>query len=89
MKHGKLRHSQSQGAAERAANKDVENMLAVWMKDNNSTQWADGSPFIQFMKNRASHSGIIQDPYKAMLDMENRVGLSTSSLPPEVISTLD
>ncbi|XP_063850958.1 KRAB-A domain-containing protein 2-like [Scylla paramamosain] len=38
MVHGKPRHSQSQGSVERA-NRDIEAILACWMKDNNSTQW--------------------------------------------------
>ena len=37
--HGKPRHSQSQGSVERA-NQDVENILACWMKDNNTDRWA-------------------------------------------------
>lgn len=36
--HGKPRHSQSQGSVERA-NRDVEDMLATWMAENNSTDW--------------------------------------------------
>ncbi|KMQ82993.1 krab-a domain-containing protein 2-like protein [Lasius niger] len=63
--HGKPRHSQSQGSVERA-NRDIENMLASWMKDNNTTKWSNGVRFVQFMKNRALHSGIKQSPYKAM-----------------------
>lgn len=46
--HGKPRHSQNQGSVERA-NQDIENMLAVWMKDNKTTKWAEGLKFIQFM----------------------------------------
>jgi len=54
--HGKPRHSQSQGSVERA-NRDVEDMLATWMAENNSTDWPSGLKFIQFQKNRALHSG--------------------------------
>ena len=49
--HGKTRHSQSQGSVERA-NQDIENKLASWMKDNNTTKWSEGLRFIQFSKNR-------------------------------------
>ena len=49
--HGKPRHSQSQGSVERA-NQDIENKLASWMKDNNTTKWSDGLRFIHFSKNR-------------------------------------
>jgi IS30 family transposase len=54
--HGKPRHSQSQGSVERA-NKDIENMLASWMKDNHSTDWWNGLRCVQFMNNRTFHSG--------------------------------
>lgn len=86
--HGKPRHSQSQGSVERA-NQDIENIIAAWMSDNNSVQWAEGLPYVQFMKNRAFHSGIKQSPYKAMFGIEPRVGLTTSSLPIDVISSLE
>lgn len=86
--HGKPRHSQSQGSVERA-NQDIEKMLAAWMQDNNTTNWSKGLAFVQFMKNRALHSGIKQSPYRAMFDIEPRVGLTTSNLPSEVIETLN
>ncbi|GFQ92887.1 KRAB-A domain-containing protein 2 [Trichonephila clavata] len=64
--HGKPRHSQSQGSVERA-NQDIENMLCTWMQDNKSDRWSEGLRFIQFMKNRAHHSGIKSTPYEALL----------------------
>ncbi|XP_043462827.1 KRAB-A domain-containing protein 2-like [Leptopilina heterotoma] len=85
--HGKPRHSQSQGSVERA-NQDIENMLAVWMKDNKTTKWAEGLKFIQFMKNRSLHSGIKQAPYKAMFGTDPKVGLSTSKLPSDIIKKI-
>lgn len=85
--HGKPRHSQSQGSVERA-NQDIENMIGSWMKDNDSTKWSEGLRYVQFMKNRAYHSGIKQSPYKALFGMEPRVGLSTSSLPQEIINDI-
>lgn len=85
--HGKPRHSQSQGSVERA-NQDIENMLAAWMKDNQSTKWSEGLRYVQFMKNRSFHSGIKQSPYKAMFGIEPRVGLSTSSLPSDVLKDI-
>ena len=39
MVHGKPRHSQSQGSVERA-NRDIENLLACWQAENDSTNWA-------------------------------------------------
>lgn len=86
--HGKPRHSQSQGSVERA-NQDVENMIAVWLKDNGTTKWSEGLRYVQFMKNRALHSGIKQSPYKAMFGIEPRVGLKTTSLPAELIENID
>lgn len=85
--HGKPRHSQSQGSVERA-NQDIEKMLASWMQDNNTTNWSNGLRFVQFMKNRAHHSGIKQSPYEAMFGTEPRVGLTTSSLPLKVIKEI-
>lgn len=85
--HGKPRHSQSQGSVERA-NQDIENMIGCWLKDNKSTNWSEGLRYVQFMKNRAYHSGIKQSPYKAMFGIEPRVGLSTTSLPPELINDI-
>lgn len=85
--HGKPRHSQSQGSVERA-NQDIENMIGSWLKDNDSTKWSEGLRYVQFMKNRAYHSGIKQSPYKALFGMEPRVGLSTSSLPQEIINDI-
>ncbi|XP_055928730.1 KRAB-A domain-containing protein 2-like [Argiope bruennichi] len=85
--HGKPRHSQSQGSAERA-NQDVENMLASWMKDNKYTKWSYDLRFVQFMKNRDLHSAIKQPPYKAMFGIEPRVGMTTSTLPSDIIKTI-
>ncbi|CAG9561120.1 unnamed protein product [Danaus chrysippus] len=80
-------NGQSQGSVERA-NQDIEKMLASWMQDNNTTNWSNGIRFVQFMKNRALHSGIKQSPYKAMFGIEPRVGLMTSTLPRDVIEDI-
>jgi len=58
--HDKPRHSQSQGSIERA-NQDVENMLFSWMSDNQTTAWADGLKYVQFMKNRSLHLCLVSD----------------------------
>ena len=86
--HGKPRHSQSQGSVERA-NQDIENMLSAWMNDGQKTKWSEGLRYIQFMKNRAFHSGIKQSPYKAMFGAEPKVGISTSSLPSELLKDIE
>ncbi|XP_031334323.1 uncharacterized protein LOC116164310 [Photinus pyralis] len=73
--HGKPRHSQSQGSVERA-NQDIENKLASWMKDNNSTKWSEGLKIVQFQKNRCFHSGIGRSPYEALYGVKCRDGLN-------------
>nr|XP_018908515.1 PREDICTED: KRAB-A domain-containing protein 2-like [Bemisia tabaci] len=84
---GKPRNSQSQGSVERA-NRDVQNMIATWLKDNKTAEWSKSLRPVQFMKNRAHHRGIGMSPYKAMFGMEPRVGLTTSSIPAEAIATI-
>ncbi|XP_060855206.1 KRAB-A domain-containing protein 2-like [Metopolophium dirhodum] len=72
--HGKPRHSQSQGSVERA-NQDIENILTTWMQDNNTNKWSEGLRFVQFMKNKAYHSGIKRSPYNAMFGTDPKTGL--------------
>ncbi|XP_068200645.1 KRAB-A domain-containing protein 2-like [Palaemon carinicauda] len=85
--HGKPRHPQSQGSIERA-NGDIKDMLVAWMADNNSTDWATGIKLVQFSKNLAYHAGIKRSPHAAMFDVNTRVGLTSTSLPQEIISCL-
>ncbi|KAI4459926.1 ribonuclease h superfamily [Holotrichia oblita] len=58
--------------------------LKTWIKDNNSTKWTEGCYFIQWQKNSSYHRIIKQSPYKALFG----VGLSSSSLPSEVIQDI-
>ncbi|XP_071050741.1 uncharacterized protein [Onthophagus taurus] len=74
--HGKSRHSQSQGSIERA-NQDIEKMLSTWLETNKTTKWSEGLKFIQFVKNRAHHSGINQSHYEGMFGCKAKVGLKT------------
>ncbi|XP_072392374.1 KRAB-A domain-containing protein 2-like [Diabrotica undecimpunctata] len=74
--HGKRRHSQSQGSVERA-NQDIEKMLATWLETNKTSHWSEGIKFIQFMKNRAYHSGISCSPYEALFGFKAKVELKT------------
>ncbi|XP_043491623.1 KRAB-A domain-containing protein 2-like [Polistes fuscatus] len=70
--HGKLRHSQNQDS-QRIAKKmrqDIENMLSIWMQDNNSSHWSEGLRFVQFMKNSTYHFGIKKTPYEALFGCE-------------------
>ncbi|XP_064099873.1 KRAB-A domain-containing protein 2-like isoform X3 [Macrobrachium nipponense] len=86
--HGKPCHPQSQGSVERA-NGDIKDMLVAWLADNDSQDWPTGIKFVQFQKNSALHSGIKCSPYSAMFGCEARVGLTTSSLPMEVIARME
>ena len=87
MVHGKPRHPQSQGSVERA-NADIKDILAAWMTDNNTQDWSLGLRFVQNMKNSSYHSGIKCTPYSAMFGTEPKVGLTSSSLPSEIIERL-
>lgn len=81
-------HSQSQGCVEHA-NGDVKDMLVAWLADNHSQDWITGIKFVHLQKNIAHHSGIKRSPYSALFGREARVGLTTSALPHEVLSTLE
>ncbi|XP_062569481.1 SCAN domain-containing protein 3-like [Saccostrea cucullata] len=85
--HGKPRHPQSQGSVERS-NGDVHDMLVSWMRDNHTTKWSTGIKFVQFQKNRRDHSGIKRSPYEAMFGCAPKIGLSSSSIPEEILLTL-
>ena len=87
MVHGKPRHPQSQGSVERA-NGDIKDMLVAWMSDNNTQDWTVGLKFVQQQKNCAHHAGINLTPYKAMFGEDPKVDLTSSSLPPELLETL-
>ncbi|XP_055944464.1 KRAB-A domain-containing protein 2-like [Argiope bruennichi] len=41
--HGTPRHSQSQRSLERA-NQEIENMLALWLKNNKTSKWSSFCP---------------------------------------------
>ncbi|XP_063589340.1 KRAB-A domain-containing protein 2-like [Penaeus indicus] len=74
--HGKHRHPQSQGS------------VVAWMGDNNTTDWSIGIKFVQFLKNSSLHAGIRRSPYAAMFGCEAKMGLTSSSLPDEVIQRM-
>ena len=88
MVHGKPRHSQSQGSVERA-NRDIENLLACWQAENNSTNWAQALNIIQFQKNTKFHSGIGREPYVAMFGRKAAFGLKDFNLPNEVLDNIE
>ena len=88
MVNGKPRHSQSQGSVERL-NRDVENIIAVWKRDNNRSDWASSLPIIQFTKNARYHSGIGRSPYKAMFGKDPKLGLEHLSLAKSMVEHLE
>ena len=80
--------TKSQGSVERA-NGDIKDMLVAWLADNNTQDWTIRIKFVQFQTNSAHHSDIKCSPYSAMFGCEARVGLTSLSLPTEVINTLE
>lgn len=70
------------------ANQDVESILACWMKDNNTTNWARGLKFVQWAKNNRHHSGIKSTPYAAMFSHEPKLGISGTNLPANVLERI-
>ncbi|GBM61296.1 hypothetical protein AVEN_9570-1 [Araneus ventricosus] len=64
-------------------------MLCTWMQDNKSDSWSEGLRFVQFMKNRAYHSGIKRTPYEALFGCKPKLGLTTSFLPEEVLKDIN
>ena len=86
VKLEKSRHPQSQGSVEHA-NEDTKDMLVAWMADNESQNWTTGIKFVQFQKNCAHQSVCLE--YSVMFGSEARIGLTSSSLPHEVISTIN
>ena len=82
--HGRPRHPQSQGSVEKA-NDEVHKQLVYWMRDNNSTNWTQGLRFVQFQKNSSHHSRLNMSPCEAVYGNPASIGLTSSSLPKEVL----
>ncbi|XP_033215419.1 KRAB-A domain-containing protein 2-like [Belonocnema kinseyi] len=58
------------------------------MQTNQTKHRAEGLRFVQMMKNCSFHQDIQKSPYGAMFGCKEKVGLSTSNLPNEVIEQL-
>ncbi|KAI6648407.1 hypothetical protein LOD99_14085 [Oopsacas minuta] len=86
--HGKPRHSQSQGSVERA-NRSVEEILACWMRDENSTKWSEGLRFVQWKINTRLHTGIGRTPYEAVFGIRPQLGVVSTNLTIDAASILD
>ena len=80
-------HPQSQGSVERA-NADIKEMIS-WMNDNDTIPWSEGLRFVQFQKIRSHHRVIDQPPYKALFGADPQIGLSSSSIPKELLPQLE
>ena len=87
MVHGKPRHSQSQGSVERA-NRDVENKLACWLRDNKPKSWVEGLGYVQFSKNSSHHSGISCSPYAALFGCPPKCGILDLNIPTDRLAVL-
>lgn len=72
--HGKPRHSQSQGAVERA-NREIQDMLRHEMRLRTCTNWSKLLKFVQFKKNCVYHEGIGRKPYEALFHQSPKSGL--------------
>jgi hypothetical protein len=70
------------------ANQDIENILAIWLQDNNTNKWSEGIKFDQLMKNRALHRGIKCSPYEAMFGIQAKIRLKSTLLPKSIICKL-
>ena len=67
---------------------DIKDMLVAWMADNNTNDWSVGIKFVQFLKNSSLHSGIQRSPFSALFGCDAKVGLTTSSLPEEILERM-
>jgi len=59
------------------------------MQDEKTRYWSQGLRFIQLTENRAYYFGIKMSPYEALYGCKTKVGLNTSNLPHDVISTIE
>lgn len=69
MVHGKPRHSQSQGSAERA-NQDIQSILMTRMSDEKSSKWLEGLKFVQLKKIQPITTVSRKHPTKRFLELK-------------------
>jgi len=55
------------------------------MSENNTADWTIGVKYVQFSKTSSFNVGIKQSPYATLLGIEAGIGLTSSSLPHDVI----
>ena len=63
-------------------------MLIAWMSDNDTRDWTVGLKFVQFQNNSSHHTGIKRSPFADLFGAAAKVGLTSSSLPQDVIARL-
>ena len=73
---GRPRHSESNGGVERL-NRSLQEKLASWMLDNNSSRWSVGINFVKFWLNTQLHEGVESYPYKLEYGTGPRTGISS------------
>ena len=76
------------GSVERA-NRDLEDILACWMRENNASKWGEGLRFVQSQKNNRLYSGIGITPFNAMFGENRYSDLSGNQLPNDVWQQLE
>jgi len=84
--NGRPRYPQSQGSVERG-NGPLKDSLTAWMRDNRTTEWSVGLPFLQWGINNTYHETIRMTPYEAVFDQKAGVGLGTG-IPPEFLEKI-
>ncbi|CAG4965256.1 unnamed protein product [Colias eurytheme] len=73
--HGSPRRPQKQvEVSVERSNQDVDNMLRMWMNDNNSTNWSVGCYHVQYKKNVSFHHILGRSPYKALFGCNPKSG---------------
>lgn len=84
--NGRPRHPQSQGSVERS-NASVKDSIVAWMRDNNTSSWSTGLPFVQWALNTTYHEAIKMQPYEAVFGQKARMGLK-SKIPQEFLEKI-
>lgn len=85
--NGKPQEFQSSDTVE-YSNKEIENMLRSWMRDNNSHNWSIGCYFVQSNINSTYHGKIKRTPFKARFGTDFKFGLKSTNLPSESIENI-
>ncbi|XP_008186921.1 KRAB-A domain-containing protein 2-like [Acyrthosiphon pisum] len=70
------------------AQPDGDYKFIMVYQDHLTKKWSEGLKFVQFMKNRSFHHGTKRSPYEAMFGTHAKVGLKSTQIPIDLISTL-